>query len=94
MFPGLARWRTVPGRVLHQLRNPGDSDIDFGNLVPGLESYDTILGQTEDALESFHCLFCGRTKNPILSDFRDKWIAIGYAIELALHLAHLFPGIT
>ena len=75
---------------LVQFGDPANSDIDLRNFIPGAEAHDTILRQIKNPLEGFYGFLGGRAKDAILCDFWYQWIAVGYHIELSLHLAYFF----
>lgn len=96
-FPGLnalTQFIQIGVIDLVQFSDPAYADIDLGNLVPGTQAYDAILCQVKDPLEGFDCFFSGGTEYTVLRNFRDQRVALGNHIQLALHLAYLFTGIT
>lgn len=77
---------------LFQFGNPGHSDIDFTDFIPGRIVDDAGLRQTEDALESADRILSGISENTVRGNGREGRIGLGNPIELFLHLHHLGTG--
>ena len=61
---------------LGQLRNPGDTDIDIADAVPGRIVDNTGLWQMKDLLEGFYGIGGILAVNTVRSDLRDQRIAL------------------